>query len=61
MDLAGGDQLGDHGRNAARAMEFLAQEFARRLHVHQQRDLMADALPSSTLKDTPTRRAMALR
>ena len=38
-------QFVDDRRNAASAMEFLAQIFARRLHVDQQRHVVADPLP----------------
>ncbi len=44
-DVALRHQLGDHGRYAAGAMELLAEILAGRLHVHQQRDLVADRLP----------------
>ena len=45
VDLAGTDQFRKHGRQAAGAIIFLAEIFAGRLHVHEQRDLEADALP----------------
>ena len=39
VDLAGAQQLAQHGRHAAGAMEAFAQVFAGGLHVHQQRDV----------------------
>ena len=45
MDELALHQFVDDRRNAAGAMELLAQIFARRLHVDEQRHLVADPLP----------------
>ncbi len=42
---AGLHQFGDHRRHAAGVVIILAEIFARRLQVHQQRDVVADRLP----------------
>jgi hypothetical protein len=54
-------QLGDDGRHAAGVIVVLAEIFAGRLQVHQQRHLMADRCQSSLSSSTPRWRAMALR
>ena len=45
MELAGLDQLGDHRRQSAGPEIFLAEIEARRLHVDEQRQVVADLLP----------------
>ena len=45
MQLAGREQLLQHRRHAAGAMELLAEEPAGRLQIHQQRDVRAQPLP----------------
>ena len=59
--LPGLQQLLHHRRHAARAMEGLAQEAPGRLAIDQQRDVVAEALPSPRAScSTPMCRAMAM-
>src|SRR3546814_7103583 len=45
VDLAGADQLADHGRHAAGAVVAFAEVLAGRLAVHQQGNVVAIGLP----------------